>query len=276
MNIASGICRVVLLVLLLPAVSGCPKQTTVWVSRQDHFEVAVEDATGLEARSHNGAQSVRGIEDHGNKVIVEAEVEAGGPSHSEAQAALDAIAVSVERKGERIDVRWDWTTAKSPEWKSGVGFSIKLPPALNVKLITHNGGISVRGVAGNCTLETHNGAILADASGARMSASTHNGDLDITTTATEVSLNTHNGGVIARLGAEGDVGGHITSHNGGIRVKLADTAAVALDCKTANGRIHCDHNLEQAAVSKTSLKGFIREGQETLHLETANGSIKIQ
>ena len=276
MNVMSRTCRIVLAVLLLPVAAGCSKRATVWVTRMDHYEVGVEGATGLVAKTRNGALIATGVEDHGNKVIVDAEVGAGAPSQAAAQAALDAIAVSVALKGEVVEVGWDWTTEKPPAWKSEVGFSIQLPPTLNVELATRNGGIDVRRVDSDCALETRNGAILARTKGARITAQTRNGNLDITTTATAVSLGTNNGAVIVGLEADGDVGGSIASHNGGIQVRLADTVAAMLDCTTSLGRIHCDHNLDQAAVSKTSLKGSIRGGQDTLHISTANGSIRIQ
>ncbi|MFH0982568.1 MAG: DUF4097 family beta strand repeat-containing protein [Planctomycetota bacterium] len=262
--------------LALWTLGGCAKGASVWASRQDHFEIAVESATQVVATTHDGTQTVVGVEDSGGKVKVDANVRGGGVSRSDAQAALDAIAVAVERQGETIDVSWDWKTAKSPAWSADVDFEIKLPPRTNVKLVTHNGPVVAQGIEGECLLETRNGRITAQSTGPRLDATTHNGDLDITTSAADVALDTYNGGIAARLNATGDVGGSIVSHNGGIVVVLAGTAAAALECSTANGHIHCDHNLEQALMTQTSLKGSIRGGKKTLRIQTQNGSIKIQ
>ena len=277
MNAASGCYRIALLTTLVSStVVGCSKRARVWVTRQDHYEIAVEGATKLIATTHNGEQTALGVEDRGDKVTVDAEVRGGGADPSDAQAALDAILVSAERRGDAIRVYWDWTTDRSPAWNATVSFDIKLPPGLDVELTTHNGRITARGIAGGCVLETHNGRIIAEGTGARMDATTHNGALDITTTAADVFLDTHNGGIHARLETEGDLGGHVTSHNGGVSVTLGDTTAVMLDCSTSNGRIHCDRNLERALAKRTSLKGSVRGGDKVLHIQTSNGSIKIQ
>ena len=277
MNAVSGCCRIALLtILVLSTVVGCSKRAHVLVTRQDHYEIAVEGATKLTATTHNGAQTALAVEDHGDKVTVDAEVRGGGSNRSDAQAALDAIVVSAERRGDTIHVYWDWATDKSPAWSAGVNLDIKLPPRLDIELTTHNGEITAREIAGDCVLATHNGRITAESTGARMDATTHNGTLDVVTVATDVFLDTHNGAVHARLTAEGDVGGRITSHNGGVSVTLGDTTAVMLDCSTSNGRIHCDHNLERALMKTTSLKGSVRGGDKVLRVQTSNGSIKIQ
>jgi hypothetical protein len=262
--------------LVWSTIAGCSKVPIVWVSRQEHHEVPVETATGLAATTHNGTQTAVGVAEQGDKVVIEANVRGGGATLSDARKALEAIVVSAEREGETINLGWDWKTAQKPGWGAEVAFDIKLPPRLNVKLVTHNGAVVARGIAGECVLETHNGQVTAQTGGVRLDASSHNGALEITTAAADVVLETHNGGISARLETAGDVGGRITTHNGGIVVVLAGSAAALLDCSTSNGRIHCDHNLEQVSVNQTSLKGSVRGGTKTLRIETSNGSIKIQ
>ncbi len=276
MSVAS-VARVGVLVgLAAVSLAGCSKRATVWIARQDHQEFAVESAKRVIATTKNGVQSATGVEDTGGKVIVDASIRAGGTSRSAAQAALDAIVVTVARDGEAIDVRWGWKTEPAPGWEAEVSFDIKLPPALDLKLVTHNGAVSARDVAGACLLETHNGDVEAYTRGPRLDATSHNGAVNVTTTATDVLLQTHNGGIGARFEAAGDVGGRILTANGGIGLAFGPTAATRLDCVTVNGRIHCGQNLEQPSVTSTTLQGSIRGGQKTLHLETRNGSIKIQ
>ncbi|MCK4658630.1 MAG: DUF4097 family beta strand repeat protein [Phycisphaerae bacterium] len=269
--------RIVLLAaLVLTGITGCPREPAAWISRQGHYEIEVETATKLVAATHNGHQNVTGVADHGNKVTVETDVRAGGADKADAQAALDAVVVTAERKGDEIQVSWDWKTPKKPAWRARVNYDIELPPAFNVRLHTHNGDVEVSGLTGDGVLTSHNGEITAKTSGARLEATTHNGSISVTTSATEVDLNTHNGRISARLEADGDVEGEICSHNGGIGVTLADSVAAKLDCSTSNGRIHCDSQLDEALIKKNSLTGSLRGGKKTLHIKTSNGSIKIE
>jgi hypothetical protein len=272
-----SLARVALLAgLAAVSLTGCSKRASVWIARQDHQELAVESAKRVIATTQNGVQTATGVENTGGKVVVDASIRAGGTNRSDAQAALEAIVVTVARDGEAIDVRWAWKTEPASTWEGEVSFDIKLPPTVDVKLVTHNGAVSARDLAGACLLETHNGDVEAHTRGAHLDATSHNGAVNVTTTATDVLLETHNGGIGARFEAAGDVGGKILTANGGIALAFGPTAATHLDCVTVNGRIHCSQNLEQASVTSTNLQGSIRGGKKTLHLETRNGSIKIQ
>ncbi len=269
--------RVALSIALgLLVLAGCSKRVSVWVSRKDHFDIPVETATRLIANTSNGEQVVVGVEDHGGKVVIDMDVRGGGSNRTEAQAALDAIAVSAKRDGDTIRVSWDWKSTKKPDWSAEVAYRIKLPPNLDLNLVTHNGRIVAQGISGNCVLEAHNGEIIADTTGARVSASTLNGDLNITTIATDISLETSNGNIGAALKTDGDVGGSIVAVNGWIVVTLGDSAAAMLDCSTTNGQVYCNHTLSRPLAKKTSLKGSLRGGEKVLRVETQNGTIKIQ
>lgn len=262
--------------LSLPLVVGCPRTPSVWLQRQDRLESAVEDAVRVAGFTANGHQSVQGDADHGGKVVVQAQVRAGGADQADAQAALDAVLVHARRKGDAIDVGWTWKTEHAKSWGASVDFDIRMPPTLQADFTTHNGAVTVRGLSGGCRLETHNGKVSAETSGPELRASSHNGALDVTTSAAEVALETHNGAITAKLIADGEVGGEISTHNGGIVVILGEAAATALDCSTSNGAIHCDRDLQQSRVKPDRLAGSINGGIKTLKIESHNGSIKVQ
>lgn len=269
--------RIALLsVFATSTMAGCSKRASVWASRRDHLEIDVGAAGKLTATTLDGSQTAVGVDDHGGKVVVEADIRGGGRNKDDAQAALDAIKVAVTSEGEIIDVSWQWKTDKLPTWAAKVHFNFKLPPGLDVELVGRTGPVAVQNLSGNCVLTTRNGDVTARTSGARLEASTRNGELAVTTSAADVILDTQNGGISARLTTEGDIGGSLTTRNGGIVVALADTVSAMLDCSTSNGRIHCGLNLEQALAKQTSLKGSVRGGKKGLVIQTRNGSIKIE
>ncbi|MCP4591395.1 MAG: DUF4097 domain-containing protein [bacterium] len=280
--------------VLAGAVVGCSKAPSFWVTRQEQHEVAVETATVVHVSTHNGAVTADGVEDHDGKVIVDVQVNGGGPTQADAQAALDAIAVIAQREADQVRIAWEWSAPKQDSWHARVAFEVHLPATMALTAESHNGGLVARTIAGECVLETHNGQIIAADLAGRCNLSTHNGEiqarttgpaveatshngaLKVVTTAADLLLETHNGKISVWLNAEGEVGGRVTTSNGGVSITLGDTASTMLDCSTSHGRIHCSHNLEKASVKKTTLKGAVRGGTKVLNVQTSNGGVTIR
>lgn len=258
-----------------PLRCGCTQQARAWVSRKDHREIAVEATPALIATTRNGTITAFGEakQDH---IVLDADVSGGGVDQADAQAALNAIVLTMERKEERIVIDWHWKTDAQPKWQSRVHYEIHLPAGLEVELSTRNGNVVAKELTGPAKLETRNGQIVATTTGPRLEAHTANGNLDITTAAADVVLKTSNGTITAALQAAGEVSGELTTSNGSIVVTFGPEAATLLDCSTSLGRILCNHNLGAPSISKKHLKGSLRGGKKKLDIKTSNGSIRIQ
>ena len=112
-----------------------------------------------------------------------------------------------------------------------------------MKLQTHNGAISCKGVTGNVELSTHNG-------GAE---------------------------VVYSDDAAPAVNASLTTHNGGVDLKAPPGLSAKVEASTHNGSVHTDIPITVVGkISKNNLVGTIGSGEGKLYLKTHNGTINIK
>ena len=257
----------------LPAqAGGKPK---VWVEAQERIELSADGVDRLEVVTHNGGIAVI-AEEGSDQIIVVAKKRAGAPDEGQAQECMDALAITTEKSGRTQKLGRKLDRPKPSEWSFQVSFDVTVPPRLAVSAETHNGGIKVTGIHGDCRLETHNGGITTRTESREMDIETHNGGVTVTAPAGEVSIVTHNGGIAATLDAPGDLNGKIITHNGGVEVQFGERTATNLTCSTHNGRIRCSRDLMDITRKRNRLAGRLGESEARLGIETHNGSITIR
>ena len=136
---------------------------------------------------------------------------------------------------------------------------VKVPPSLEVRLTTVNGGIELSGLKGKVTAEATNGGVKArDISGA-------------------IDASTTNGGVEVDLADVADSGIKLGCTNGGIRLRLPTTAKATISARITNGGIDTDGiNVETSGeASRRHLEGRLNGGGPRIELEGTNGGIRI-
>ncbi len=142
---------------------------------------------------------------------------AGGLTLADAERALEAIDVYVERTGADTQrIGWKWQGPKRSAWGARVSFDIRGPARLGFDGETHNGAVEITGVSEEVRVVTHNGPVNVESSGGRLYAETHNGKIVATYAGDDLTLTTHNGRVTADLNRCGAVTGSITTHNGSV------------------------------------------------------------
>lgn len=252
--------------------------STVWTEAST--ERIGFDAAGLgavEVRTHNGSITFDGQPAGAGEAYVTVTKKAGGLTQDDAEEALEAIEVYVQRVGlDTQRIGWKWKGTKHAGWGARVSFDINAPGRLRVDGETHNGAITVRGIVGEVRVETHNGPVNVESSQGKLYAETHNGEIVATYAGDDVTLTTHNGRVVADLSGCGTIEGNITTHNGSIEVVVGADTATNLTCRTHNGSIRCDAPLETSRFSRRKLTARIGAGGGALDVTTHNGSVRIR
>ncbi|HRX87055.1 MAG TPA: hypothetical protein P5572_18680 [Phycisphaerae bacterium] len=256
--------------------SGCACSQKVWVERTQTLTIPATDLQSLTVETHNGGVKVSGEADR-DEISVTARIRAGGRNRESAHACLDALEIVSEPTadgGHRLTSRW--TEPQHPDWGEQVGFKIVAPARLALDVSTHNGGVSVERIDGDCRLVSHNGGIKALKIGGPLFVQTHNGGINAVTSGSSVDLQTQNGGVHLDGRGSSQLGGKVASHNGGIRVDLGKKTATSLECTTKNGGITCSADMTNTHHGERHLSCDLAGGGPHLLVETHNGGIRVK
>lgn len=245
--------------LLIPAaccINACAFTPSHKATRTVEFTIPAAGLRGLDCTSHNGAIRVQGVESDAYAVSVE--ITAYGDTEAEAQANLALLDVAKEQ----VDGTLRLAGIKKPEWPSqfspGFAFTVSMPRAAQAKLTTHNGAVSVGGLAGKVTALTHNGSIKLDAP------------------TTQFVLETHNGGIELATSATGPIHGTLTTHNGGIEVAIGEGGSAQVIARTQNGSVGSDGAAKFERKSRNQGVATYGAGEGKIEAVTHNGSVRVR
>lgn len=203
---------------------------------------------------------IRVVGENRNDILVRACVQTWAETEEAAQALARSIRIQT---GSLI-------TADMPEeFKGSVSYEIHVPRMTNLKLMAHNGGISISSVEGALEFETKNGGVsLSDVAG-------------------EVKGRTTNGGVSVKLsGASWRGSGlDVETTNGGVNLVMPENYAARIETGTVNGGFKSDIaalNVEKDDDSdqnrwnrKKQINAELNGGGAPIRVVTKNGGIKI-
>jgi hypothetical protein len=226
------------------------------------------------AETHNGSITTNGAD------VVDcdltATIIARAATEEEARELAEKIEITLEQSGNRLTAR-----IKRPTHLVNKSVSVSLdatvPNRTDLGLRTHNGAIKVADITGHVNATTHNGKVTTERISGAVVLETHN--VTCTELSGDAKLKTHNGSVNVYYSeaapSANDIS--ITTYNGGIAFTAPPGLSARIDASTHNGSINTDLPIMVSGkVSKRQLAGTIGSGQGRLHLETHNGSIRIQ
>jgi len=201
----------------------------------------------------NGGIKVKG-EERGD-VLVRACVQTAALTDEAARAMAKNIRIetgsSVRAENSTDDAHW------------AVSYEILVPRSTNLKLETHNGGISINGVEGTMEFTALNGGIhLSDVAG-------------------DVKGKTTNGGIHATLSGSGWKGNglDLQTTNGGVHLEISENYAARIETGTVNGGFKSDIaalNVERTERTRgVRLNTELNGGGAPIRLITTNGGVKI-
>lgn len=141
-----------------------------------------------------------------------------------------------------------------------VSFRLMVPASSNLELETSNGGITVRGVAGDLRLHTSNGGLALEDAGGDVRGRTTNGGIHV---------------VLNGKSWSGD-GLDLRTTNGGIDLEMPRGYSADLDTRTVNGRFRSDAVLVSDRFDRKQFRGMVGDGGALIRLETTNGGIRLR
>ncbi len=203
----------------------------------------------------NGGISVKG-EDRSD-ILVRACVRTWGDT----EAAAKALAATIRIVGDST-IR---TEGASNEHGWSVSYQISVPRAINLKLETFNGGISVKGVEGTIQFKATNGGVsLHEVAG-------------------DVTGRTTNGGISVLLAGNSWKGNglDVGTTNGGVSLMIPENFAARVEVSTVNGGFRSD--IDALKVEKddnyrtrgVNISKDINGGGALVRVATTNGGVSI-
>jgi len=146
----------------------------------------------------------------------------------------------------------------------------------NVNAETSGGHITLKKISGNARVETSGGHIEADAVDGNLVAETSGGHIEIRGAKGRVDADTSGGHVEVGFAKGNAHGGKIESSGGGITVSVDPNVDLAIDASTSGGSVSTDIPVKIVGrVDRSSIRGTIGKGGETLYVHTSGGSVSI-
>lgn len=190
-----------------------------------------------------------------NEVLVRAKLQSQAESDADARSIASQVEVRVQpgsasATGPRVRDRQGWS----------VSYEVFVPRQTNLALQSTNGGLSVRGVAGNHEVETTNGGIrMREVAG-------------------EIRGTTTNGGISVQLTGQSwsGAGLDLRTTNGGISLTLPENYSAQLEARTVNGGFSSDFPVMLQGRRGREISAQLGSGGPPIRLRTTNGGVTIR
>lgn len=234
---------------------------------------AIDAAMGQEARDDwrrtyelpTGEFSVRNVNGRirieassGRTIEVLAQKTGRGATDDLARRGLERIEIreDVSARAVRIETAAPRGADSRSNWN--VTFTVRLPSAIAVDVVTVNGGVDLVGLDGRVSARTTNGGIHARGMAGALEASTTNGGIDVE---------------IARL-SEGGL--RLDYTNGGAVLRLPADARATISASVVNGGIDADGlRLDLLESGRRRLEATLNGGGPTVRVSGVNGGIDL-
>lgn len=232
--------------------------------------------SSFEAQTHNGSIDVTGADI--TVCNLTATITGRAKTEEDAQKLAERTKVKLESFGGRLIAKINKPIFLLNQSVS-VSFDVQVPNESDLKFTTHNGSMEIRNITGRLNGTTHNGRITAEQISGRAELHTHNGSVTCREISGDSRLKSHNGSIKAYFSqaVPSDCDISLITYNGGIEITTPSNFSGEIYISTSNGSIRTDLPITIVGkISKTKLTGKIGSGQGKLHLETHNGSIRVQ
>ncbi len=217
-----------------------------------------------------------------NQIEIEMIKTAWGTTEAEAQAAAEAIEVTVDETEDTLKLIYDPPDELGIDigpggGKDSIEFIIKLPAETALDITTHFGDVALTGIHGEVKVDTSFGDVdLNDiqAGDTDIRLSTSFGDITLNDfTAAALSIDNSNGEITVTVGGiTGDL--ELTTSFGDIEVW--DVAASSYDLHTSNGKITLNGATGKLDLESSFGDIVVTDAEDAiLNLETSNGTVRF-
>jgi DUF4097 and DUF4098 domain-containing protein YvlB len=214
----------------------------------------------LDVESRNGGITVKGWAQ--NNILVRARLEAWAENDPEArliasQIHIDTTAGRIRATGPEFDGSQSWDRGR--RW--AVSFEIFAPWNTDVKLSSHNGGITLADLRGHLEFQSHNGGVRLTRVAGDVAGETHNGGIDV-----ELAGNSWDGRQL-----------EVSTHNGGVTLGLPASYSARVEARSSRGRVDSDFPITVSGrVIERDLNFNIGSGGPLIKVSTNNGAIRLR
>jgi len=144
-------------------------------------------------------------------------------------------------------------------------------------LDTSGGGISAVDVTGDVSADTSGGSIHLEQITGNIDADTSGGGIKIREAGSYVRADTSGGSILVVFAMGNDRGGHLSSSGGSVTAEIDPAVSLDIAASSSGGGVTCDVPITvQGRLSKTSVRGTLNGGGETLHLSTSGGGARVR
>ena len=269
-----------LLCLLAVAACSCINiggfGTRVKYERTVRLSLPMSPGSSFEAQNHNGSIKITGADI--TDCNLTATITASGNTVEDAKKLAEITTVKLESFGNRLIAK-----INKPAFlrNQSVSFSldVQVPNESDLELTTHNGSVEISNITGRLNGTTHNGKITTEQVSGITELLTYNGSVTCRDISGDTRLRTYSGSIKVYYSKTAppvcDIS--LITRNGGIEIETPSSFSGEIDVSTRNGSIRTDLPITIVGkISKSKLSGKIGSGQGKLHLETHNGSIRLQ
>ncbi|NIS32463.1 MAG: hypothetical protein GWN73_19485 [Actinobacteria bacterium] len=142
---------------------------------------------------------------------------------------------------------------------------------------TSGGSITVEDVRGSVSADTSGGSIVVRNADGDVDADTSGGSIAISRAGGRVNADTSGGSIAVSFTAGNSAGGSMATSGGGIEINIDPSADLDIDAQASGGSVITNLPLNvQGKISRTTLKGRLNGGGETLRLRASGGKIRIE
>lgn len=266
-----GFCLCPLLIL-----SGCAISLAKY-TRAVQLSAPLSAGSTFATKTHNGSITIYGADIADCNLT--ATITARAATEEAAKKLAEKTTITLEPLGNKLTAKIKKPTILRMGQSVAVSLDVQVPDHTSLELMTHNGSIEITNITGKVDGTTRNGKVTAEQVCGTATLQTHNGSIRCKEISGDTQLKSHNGSIKVYYaeGAPPICNVSLITHNGGIDFTAPPDFSAAVEASTRNGSIKTDLPITVVGeVSKRKLKGTIGTGQGKLHLQTHNGSIRIQ
>jgi len=189
-----------------------------------------------------------------DQIMVEAKVKTYASDNAAAKDLADEISIHY---GDRIHAEGPGSKKRSG-WS--VSFTVHVPRESNLKLETHNGGLSIAEVEGTIGFNVLNGGVRLEGVAGDVQGKTINGGVKVTLTGDSWQGN----------------GLDVETTNGGVVLNMPEHYNTELSTKTQNGGVHSEFPITVKGKIGRGFNAKIGDGGSPIRLVTVNGGVKVK
>jgi len=197
-----------------------------------------------------------------------------------AEVTLSKTGITVESKyPKRSENVGLWDVLGQKVTALNIHYYVQVPAKTQVVLVTSNGEIRVRGIAGMVIGETMNGDVDVSSASGHVEVSTTNGDIRLAGITGSARAGTTNGGINVEI-RKLDAGDNVTlqTTNGNVVASLPNNLKATIEAATTNGAVNIGYVIvRQSGSTSRTVVGKIGGGDgSAVKLRTTNGNVTVK